>query len=152
VTTPLDIAELARQRLAEVDMSGFTDLFAADAVFEYPFGFPGAPAVLHGREHIRTHLVESRRLVRSLIKVTDMAATTHRTVDPAVVVVEWEVSGSTIATGHSFRFGSGVGIITVRDGEIVRFRDYTNPVGAAAVTGRLAELATSLAAQAEPVG
>jgi ketosteroid isomerase-like protein len=146
--TAREVAELARQRLAATDMSGFVDLFAEDALFEYPFGYAGWPSELRGRQPIRAHLVESRRDVRSLIEVTEFGAVVHDTTDPAVVIVEWEVAGTTLATGQPFRFPSGVGVITVRDGEITHYRDYTNPLGAAAATGRLAEFAASLAVTA----
>lgn len=142
--TAREVAELARQRLAAADMSGFTDLFAPDALFEYPFGYPGAPSELRGRETIREHLVESRRSVRSLIEITEFNAVVHETTDPEVVVTETEAAGRQLATGQEFRFPTGVGVITVRDGLIVRYRDYTNVLGAAAATGRLADVVASL--------
>lgn len=136
IRTAREVAELARQRLADADMSGFTDLFAEDALFEYPFGYPGAPDELRGRETIRAHLVESRRDLRSLIEIDEFATVVHDTVDPDVVIVESEVVGTIRSTGQAFRFPSGVGVITVRDGLITRYRDYTNMLGAAAATGR----------------
>ncbi|HEX4705528.1 MAG TPA: nuclear transport factor 2 family protein [Pseudonocardiaceae bacterium] len=149
MTSAAEVAELARKSLLAADLSGFTDLFASDAVFEYPFGFLGAPPVLRGREEIRTHLVESRRPVRATIEPTEMASTVHETTNPEVVVVEWELAGTNLATGKPFRFASGVGVMTVHDGEITRYRDYTNPIGAATATGRLPELIAALTARAE---
>lgn len=151
VPSPREVVELARQRLAAVDMSGFTDLFAADAVFEYPFGYPGAPDVLHGREEIRTHLVESRREVKSLIEVAEVHSVVHETTDPEVVVFELVISGTTLSTGQPFRFASGVEVATVRDGLITHYRDYTNVLGAAQATGRLSDMAAGLGAQQESV-
>jgi ketosteroid isomerase-like protein len=150
--TGREVAELARQRLAAVDMSGFTDLFAEDALFEYPFGYAGAPSEIRGREALRAHLVESRRGLESLLEVKEFNAVVHDTTDPAVAIAEWEVAGTTLATGQPFRFPSGVGVITVQDGEITHYRDYTNPLGAAAATGRLAEFAASLAGLPAPEG
>jgi ketosteroid isomerase-like protein len=148
VDTPRDIAELMRQRLSQADMAGFADLFAADAVFEYPFEHPGWPTVIHGRDEIRDHLVESRRDLTSLIEITAFDTVVHETADPEVLVLEYEVAGVTKATGRPFRFASGVGVLTVRDGEVVRYRDYTNPLGAAAATGQLPRLLAGLAARA----
>ena len=146
--TPHDIAELMRQRLSQADLAGFADLFAVDAVFEYPFENPGWPAVIHGRHEIRAHLVESRRDIRSLIEITAFDTVVHETADPEVLVLEHEVTGVTKATGQPFRFASGVGVLTVRDGEAVRYRDYTNPLGSAAATGLLPQLLARLAAPA----
>lgn len=39
-------------------------------------------------------------------------------------------------------------MITVRDGEIVRYRDYTNVLGAARVTGGAGALVSALTAEA----
>lgn len=133
--TALQVAELLQQRLADLDMSGFSDLFAQDALFEYPFGFPGAPPELRGRAAIREHLLESRTSVRDRIEVTGVESTLHETVDPDVAIIETVVSGVAKATGNAFRFPSGVGVVYTRDGEVVRYRDYSNVVGAAAATG-----------------
>jgi ketosteroid isomerase-like protein len=146
--TPRDIAELMRQRLFQADMAGFADLFAADAVFEYPFEHPAWPPVIHGRDAIRDHLVETRRYLTSLIEITAFDTVVHETADPEVLVLEQEAAGITKATGRPFRFASGIGVLTVRDGEAVRYRDYTNPLGSAAATGLLPELLAGLAAQA----
>lgn len=132
----VEIAEILRQRLADTDWTGFTEHFANDALFEYPFGFPGAPPEIRGRAAILEHLVESRKHIRTMIEVTDIASTVHETADPGVVVIETQVSGINKASGKAFTFASGVGVITVRDGEITRYRDYTNTVGAAAAVGR----------------
>jgi len=39
-----------------------------------------------------------------------------------------------------------LGVIQVRDGEIVRYDDYMNPIALASLTGRARELAAALAA------
>jgi ketosteroid isomerase-like protein len=145
--SPLDVAELIRQQLLTADMVGFTDLFAVDGVFEYPFGLPGAPSVLRGRDQIKAHLVESRQDVRQLIEITDVTATVHQTTDPEVVILETEVTGTTLATGEPFRFVSGVGVVTVREGEVVHYRDYMNALGAARITKGQGAIGAGLAAE-----
>lgn len=138
--TAVQIVELIRQRLKVADMDGFADLFAEDGVFEYPFGVPGMPSVLEGREAIRRHVVESRRDIRSLLAIDDIVSTVHETADPNVVITESDIVGTTLATGEPFRFRSGVSVVTVRDGEVVGFRDYMNVLGAARITGGQGEL------------
>jgi ketosteroid isomerase-like protein len=130
-----EVAELVRQRLRAMDMEGFADLLAEDVVFEYPFGFPGAPGVLRGREAVRSHLRESRGDLGTVLRIDEVTARTHVAADPEVVVREFEATGTGLATGEGFRFWSGVSVITVRGGEIVRYRDYTNVLGAARVAG-----------------
>ncbi|HEX4722023.1 MAG TPA: nuclear transport factor 2 family protein [Pseudonocardiaceae bacterium] len=136
-----EMVALIQQRLGAADFAGFADLFADEAVFEYPFVVPGWPSVLHGRAAIREHIVDSRRDVRSRIELTGFESTVHETSDPEIVVVEHEALGISVATGEPFRFASGVGVLTVRDGQIVRYRDYANPIGTAIASGRLPELA-----------
>lgn len=131
-----EIAEQLRQRMVEVDWPGFAAFFADDALFEYPFGFPGAPPEIRGRTAIEAHLIESRAHVRSTISVSDIETTVHETTDPGVVIIEFRVSGTRLATGEAFSFESGVCVLTVRDGAVTRFRDYSNTIGAAHATGR----------------
>ena len=147
-TTTREVVELTRQRLGAMDLDGVADLFAEDADFDYPFGYAGSASEIHGREALRAHLHETRDGIGERMRIAEFNAVVHDTTDPAVAVVEWEVVGTTVATGESFRFPSGVSVITVHDGEITRFRDYTNPVGAAVATGRSAELGGHLAVTA----
>ncbi|HEX5121432.1 MAG TPA: nuclear transport factor 2 family protein [Pseudonocardiaceae bacterium] len=147
--TAVEIVELIRQRLVAADMSGFADLFAEDGVFEYPFGVPGMPAVYQGRETIRRHVVDSRRDIKALLAIDDIVSTVHETSDPNVVITESDVLGTTLATGKSFRFRSGVSVVTVRDGEVVGFRDYMNVLGAAEITGGQGRLVRDAVASGE---
>ena len=143
-----EMAALLEQRLRALDFVGFAELFAEDAVFEYPFEHPAWPASVHGRAAIAEHLAGSRKEIRSLIELTGVETTVHETTDPEVVVLEHVAVGTTVATGQPFRFASGVGVVTVRDGVVVRYRDYTNPLGAAKATGRLTEFAAGIASSA----
>jgi uncharacterized protein len=147
--TAVEIVELIRQRLMQADMSGFADLFAEDGVFEYPFGVPGMPSVFRGRETIRQHVVDSRRDIKELLAIDDIVSTVHETADPNVVITESDVLGTTLATGESFRFRSGVSVVTVRDGEVVGFRDYMNVLGAAQITGGQGELVRAAVSSGE---
>lgn len=69
----------------------------------------------------------------------------HETADPDVVIVEYELHGefSQTAEPFSMRF---LMVLTVRDGQIVHSRDYSNPIVGAQVIGRLPELIAALSA------
>jgi uncharacterized protein (TIGR02246 family) len=138
--TAVEVVELIRQRLLAADLSGFADLFAEDGVFSYPFGVPGMPSECRGRAAIRQHVVDTRRDIKSLLVIEDIESTVHRTTDPDVVITESDVVGTVVATGEPFRFRSGVSVVTVREGEVVDFRDYMNVLGAAEVVGGRGEL------------
>jgi ketosteroid isomerase-like protein len=148
MTETREVAEQVRRRLEAMDMAGFADLLADDVHYEYPFGFPGSPSEFHGRAAVAAHLVESRRDIRDLIEISDVAMTVYETTDPEVVIFETLISGTTLNTGRPFRFTSGVGVLTVRGGKIVHYRDYTNVLGAVAITGGAGAIVESLVAQA----
>ena len=51
----------------------------------------------------------------------------HQSTNPDVAVVEFDAEGVVVATGKPYRF-SYIAVITVRNGEIVSYRDYWNPL------------------------
>jgi hypothetical protein len=124
----------------------FGDLFAAEGVLAYPFALPGQPPELRGREAIRgyfSRLASSRELfvmegIEALVRGTD---------DPEVVVTEITHHGRSRVTGASYRLAA-LGVIRVRNGEIVRYDDYMDPIAVARMLGRTSELAATLASTA----
>jgi len=62
---------------------------------------------------------------------------------PEVVVTEITHHGQSAITGAPYRF-IALGVIRVRDGEIVRYDDYMDPIAVARLLGRTRELATAL--------
>lgn len=122
----------------------FADLFAADGVLEYPFALPGQPPRLQGRETIRAHFAESAGS-RQVFAMDGVDALVRETDDPEVVVAEIEHHGRSLVTGEPYRFRA-LGVIRVRAGEIVSYEDYMDPIAAARLLGRTAELAAALTA------
>ncbi|MEV4514764.1 nuclear transport factor 2 family protein [Dactylosporangium sp. NPDC049525] len=143
VHSPRDVAEQVRRMVAGEGIA-FADLFAEDGVLEYPFALPGQPRELRGRDAIRAYhgaAAGSRRLfdmdgVDALVRDTD---------DPEVVVAEIEHHGRSAVTGEAYRFRA-LGVIRVRDGEIVSYQDYMDPIATARLLGRTADLAAALTA------
>jgi ketosteroid isomerase-like protein len=70
-------------------------------------------------------------------------AVVRQTDDPEVVVTEITHHGWSRAAGEPYRF-TALGVIRVRDGQIVRYEDYMDPVAMARILGRTAELAAAL--------
>jgi len=119
-----DLVDHGIDLLLEHDMAGFAGLWAEDGVLEFPFAGPGYPKRVEGRDAIREYL----RDYPNLLDVREVVAkTVHETTDPAVVVAEFTVAGVVVATGKPYRF-SYIAVITIRDGEIVSYRDYWNPL------------------------
>jgi uncharacterized protein len=139
--TPREIAEQVRKMVAGEGVV-FADLFAADGVMAYPFAAPGQPPELRGREAIRAFFAGHGQ-ARELFDMEDVAARVWETDDPEVVITEITHRGRSNITGGPYRF-TALGIIRVRDGEIVRYDDYMDPIALARLLGRTRELATAL--------
>lgn len=139
--SPREVVEQVRRMVAGEGFS-FVDLFAVDGVLEYPSAWPGQPRELRGREETRGHFnaaLGSRRAyemagVRALVRETD---------DPEVVVTEIEHHGRSLLTGEPYRLRA-LGIIRVRNGEIVHYQDYMDGIATARLLGRGAAVAAAL--------
>jgi uncharacterized protein len=118
------------------------DCYAPEVVIEMPFAtdalYPSQIATT--REELRTRFQAGTaiRRYKSLANVT-----VHETADPEVIIAEYELHGEMTATGAPFSVRYAM-VITIRDGCIVRSRDYTDPITAARLLGRLPELLESL--------
>lgn len=143
--TPREVAEQVRRMVAGEPVI-FADLFAADGVLTYPFAPPGSPAELVGREAIRGYRARAEG-ARELIHIEGVEATIRETDDPEVVVAEITHHGRSRITEAPYRL-TAIGVIRVRDGEIVRYDDYMNPIAIAEALGRVPELARALSAGA----
>jgi len=101
----------------------FVQMFAEDGVMEFPYALP-SPRRLEGREALAAHLAYLARLVE-LLSVSDVVK--HETTDPEVFIVEFASSGRAVATGEPFE-QRYISVIRVRDGHIVHYNDYWNPL------------------------
>lgn len=139
--TPREIAGQVRKMVAGEGIT-FADLFAADGILSYPFAMPGQPRELRGREAIREYFGQLAQM-RGLFAMEGIDAVIRETDDPEVVVTEITHHGTLTATGEPYR-QLALGVIRVRDGEIVRYDDYMNPLDLARLTGRTKDLAAAL--------
>ena len=139
--TPREVAEEVRKMVAGEGVV-FADLFAADGVLAYPFALPGQPAELRGRDVIREYFSGMER-ARGLFVLEGVDAVVRETDDPEVVVTEITHHGTSALTGEPYRH-LALGVIRVRDGEIVHYDDYMDPIAVARLVGRTAELAAAL--------
>ena len=139
--SPREVAELVRRMVAGEGVV-FADLFAEDGVLRFPFAPPGMPREIRGREAIRAaRTSEAGR--RSLLVMDAVELVVRETDDPEVVVTEITHHGWSRAAGVPYRF-TALGVIRVRDGRIVRYEDYMDPIAMARMLGRTADLAAAL--------
>ncbi|WP_034482684.1 nuclear transport factor 2 family protein [Actinomadura oligospora] len=130
---PRDV--LARYQQASIDkaLDVMVDLYAEDAVHEFPFSRPGMPSELRGREEIRAFLEAGWR--DGPLRYDSYGDVVVReTTDPEVIVVEQFAVGFSNVTGRDFVLPNIV-VLTVRDGRIVHFKDYVNVLAAGEALG-----------------
>jgi ketosteroid isomerase-like protein len=113
--------------IADGPSEQMADLFAEDAVFEVPYAPPGLPTREVGRENFRTHLRDGAAL-QNFTGIGSLRI--FETSDPEVVIVEYLLHGSVLATGKTFSHPL-VPFVRVRAGLIVHSRNYANPLDAA---------------------
>ena len=119
--------EISRQGLAGlVDGDHYFDTIADDAVFEFRYIFPGWPETLNGRQAL---IALYAGYGKNIVLHAADALVIHRSQDPRVVIIEYEVHGKIVATGASYdnRF---ISVITIENRKIRHWRDYMDSLGA----------------------
>jgi ketosteroid isomerase-like protein len=97
--SPRDVFERVLRAIQDVQMDVYADLFAADATFELPFAPPGVPRRIEGREAIRGFIrAGAERLQAAAPQWQFRSIVVHETVDPEVIVTEFEVHGVAAGT------------------------------------------------------
>jgi ketosteroid isomerase-like protein len=135
-----EIVEQVRRMVAGEGVA-FADLFSVDGVLAYPFAPPGQPRELRGRDAIRAyHDVPQRR---ELLVIDGVDVDVRDTDDPEVVLAEITHHGWSRVADAPYQF-TALGVIRVRDGEIVRYDDYMDPVAVARLLGRTDDLVAAL--------
>jgi ketosteroid isomerase-like protein len=138
--TPEDVLRRLIAGVTERRWDELPALYATDTVVEHPLGLP-APTRLEGRAAVAAHFDAARRLP---LRMRAENVAVHRGADPGVVVGEFDYVGENTATGAAFRFAN-VFVLRVRDGLIVRSRDYSDHARLAAAFGRLDAVTAGLA-------
>lgn len=134
--------EVLRQLIDGVTGRRWADLpalYADDAVVDHPLGLP-SPTRLTGRAAVAAHFDAASGLP---LEMEAENLVVHRGADPEVVVGEFDYAGRNTRTGVPFRLAN-VFVLRVRDGRIVRSRDYSDHARFAAALGRLDAVAAAL--------
>jgi ketosteroid isomerase-like protein len=104
------------------NIDGWMDIYAPDAIHEFPFAPQGAPHVLEGRDRIAAYMSQ----LPSRIRFGALSDVRVREVNDELIIE---------ATGHHHRLSdntprniSYIWFITSRDGKVTHFRDYMNPL------------------------
>ena len=129
----LDLLERLRSASISQDAERLAELYAEDAVHEFPFVTPGAPTRVEGRAAIAEF---NATVFRSLPFVYSEYRTiaTHQ-VGKTALVVEQEALGTNTTTGAQFTLPNVWVIEVDPQGLIVSLRDYVNPIAVVEALG-----------------
>ena len=119
--------DLVRAALGDlVDGEHFFDIVADDVVYEVLYEIPGWPSVMQGRAAL---MAAFRGYVNSIDLKSADKLSVHKSDAGHVVVIEYEVHGTILATGVKYdnRFCS---IIKIENRKISYWRDYMDSLTA----------------------
>jgi ketosteroid isomerase-like protein len=119
--------DLVREALGDlVDGEHFFDAVADDVVYEVLYDFPGWPRVLSGRDALMAQFRGYGDYIK--LKSADKLIV-HKADSGQVVVIEYEVHGTVLATDADYnnRFAS---IIKIENRKIAHWRDYMDSLAA----------------------
>ncbi|MEV4119918.1 nuclear transport factor 2 family protein [Micromonospora sp. NPDC049645] len=128
---PAAVFQRGMELLLAKDMAGFIALFADDAVLELPFAPPGQPRRVAGRAELHEYLINYPDLL-DVREIRDLIV--HETRDTEVIVVEFTASGFVVATDQPYELRY-IAVLTIRDGQLVHYRDYWDPIAAQELLG-----------------
>ena len=119
--------DLVRGALGDlVDGEHFFDIVADDVIYEVLYDFPGWPRVIQGRADL---MARFKGYCNNIELQSADQLITHKADSGRVVVIEYEVHGTILATGVKYnnRFCS---IIKIENRKIAHWRDYMDSLAA----------------------
>ncbi|MFI8076054.1 nuclear transport factor 2 family protein [Streptomyces sp. NPDC086033] len=128
--TPREVLTCYYQAMLDKSPDDLADLYATEAVHEFPFTSPGFPARFEGREAVRAGYRAAWGASPAEVQEVRRVAA-YETADPEVIIAEHVVKGTLTTKATTFTV-PGLLILHVRDGLITRVRDYMDSAGVAA--------------------
>ena len=110
----------------DVDGNHYFEAIADDAVFEFRYVFPNFPTQIVGRDALMA--LYSGYGDGTILHSGD-GLVVHRSQEPGVLILEYEVHGKKLHTGKAYdnRF---VSVVTIKDRKVVHWRDYMDSLAA----------------------
>ncbi|GGM12292.1 hypothetical protein GCM10010129_65370 [Streptomyces fumigatiscleroticus] len=133
VRTPREVLACYYQAMLDKSADDLADLYAVDAVHEFPFTSPGFPPRYEGREAVRAGYRAAWGA--SPVQVEEVRKTAaYETADPEVIIAE-HVVVATLPTRRTTFTVPGLLVLHVHGGLITRVRDYMDGLGVASARG-----------------
>lgn len=102
----------------------WVELFAPDAVLEFPYAPTTVPRRLQGRDELLAYM----RHFPETFDVEFVDLVFHDTADPRLAIAEFGSTGRAVATGKPYEQACISVVHTDADGRITRYLDYWNPL------------------------
>lgn len=102
----------------------WAELFAPDAVLEFPFAPAGMPRQVKGREALAAHMANFPKMFD--VEFVDLVF--HETIDPSLVIAEFRSTGTALPTGKPYEQTCISVVRTNGDALITHYLDYWNPL------------------------
>ena len=135
--TSREVVEQVMRASREQDTERFVSLFAPDGYVEWPYRPAGLPGRVQGRHQLREFLTGQ---ANGLVRFDEYRnRVIHESTDPEVVIVEYEAHGTVIPTGAPLH-QTIIAVLRIRDGLVVSYRDYLNPLVLAETLAAVADL------------
>ena len=109
-----------------VDGDHYFDTFAEDALFESRYRLPGWPTTIRGRANLMASLSGYGKTIK--LHSGD-ALVVHRSRDPRVVILEYDVHGRILSSGAPYD-NRLISVITIENRKIVHWRDHMDSLAA----------------------
>jgi uncharacterized protein len=147
--TILTIMKRALGHRVDQSATSFIAMMAEDFVMEFPYARPGMKTRIDGRAAVVSYLSTVGEAV-SVDTVDNVMV--HETLDPEVVILEFEGHGRALKVGEPYE-QRYISVIRTRGGRLVHYKDYWNPIeGLKAQLGSGAVEAFILGSSPEPGG
>ena len=118
--------------IATGDVDALAQYWHEDIVFEAPFSFTGKPSRTVGKQAVYDRLSTSYGLVSMAFHISEI----YELTDPDRFLVEYDSDGRMLGSGERYQ-NSYITLVEMRDGLIIRFREFYDSQRCAAAFGPL---------------
>jgi hypothetical protein len=139
---PRELFERWQRLVLGNDASTLGALSHPDVIVETPFAPPGHPRRIEGRDQFLAFARPRRDALPARFEEFRNVVI-HDTADPDVIVAEYELAGTVTTTGTRAS-APFIVVLTARDGQITRWREYQDTLGMAVSLGQLPALLASV--------
>ncbi|QOS78711.1 nuclear transport factor 2 family protein [Paenibacillus sp. JNUCC31] len=112
------------QLLLDGELDRWVELYATEAVFEFPYSPPGFPKKLEGKAAIANHVQDLLRMIEIQQFSEPVILADHA---KQQFVAEFTCVGRSLVTGKTYN-QTYISVVSHQYGKITHYKDYWNPM------------------------